>query len=384
MVFLNLRSWGRRGLLSPGKEQRQPRARNESLLPPSWIGERPARLSGVAIKAPNRLPIDENAFVDETAPEVQAGEEVNDKNRAPSDNAEDLYDEHEQMTENRLLLETRRELEEQHSAATEKIQQLTRQLEESHKEHTRKQLADREKSEQQDYLLRQSREEASASANRHQEELNKLYHKLNALQSGQQSWGDDQIVEAMRNLNQNLDRWVKANFKDATKLESCFSARWNLVLGNTVRALRTLSCLSARSIAPGSETAFHTWRIATSMAIEGGTKEKCETAFADIIQTVEGRFGVFCSTDSEPRKRQLEKLLRKCADFKVTLSRQKQAFFFHCSPAGVEFSLPFMTFGGGDGQPAGKVRWSLWPAIMKWHDDTGRDVLETELVWTME
>ncbi|PYI00231.1 hypothetical protein BO78DRAFT_439574 [Aspergillus sclerotiicarbonarius CBS 121057] len=287
-----------------------------------------------------------------------------------------------------LLLQTREKLEKQH-------------------------LEDTVRTEQQDHLLRKAREEASTSATRHQEELDKLYTKLNTLQNEQPSLGDDHIVETMRSLSQNLDSWVKANFKDATKLQSWHGSDGNRFPHSSSQRrayIQSFICcmihtwifspyqfgicddpyghfLCQLEVCVGrhcSETVLNTWKTATSMAIEGDSKDNDEGIFTDIIKAVEDRFGTFGSTSDESRKRQLGKLLRKCADFKIALSRQKQAFLFFRSPVGAEFSPQFMTFGGGDGQPAGKVRWSLWPAITRCHDDTGREVLEAELVWTME
>ncbi|RAH65713.1 uncharacterized protein BO66DRAFT_291429, partial [Aspergillus aculeatinus CBS 121060] len=83
----------------------------------------------------------------------------------------------------------------------------------------RQRLADREIIQQQERLLLQAREEATERDGRHREELDRLYSKLNALQTGPfKSLGDDLIVNQMRRLNQLLDNWVKVNFKDVTKI----------------------------------------------------------------------------------------------------------------------------------------------------------------------
>ncbi|RAL16832.1 uncharacterized protein BO97DRAFT_420223 [Aspergillus homomorphus CBS 101889] len=170
--------------------------------------------------------------------------------------------------------------------------------------------------------------------------------------------GDDQIVDQMRKLSQNLDSWVKANFKDVKKLTS-----------------------SAET--DGSEPVLSSWRTATSIAIEATATEDCEAVFTYIVNCVEDQFNSFSSTNHESRSRQLRALMQRCVDFKMALSRQKQSFFFWCSPTGTKFFPGSMSFGGGDGQLAGRVRWSLWPALMK-HLDEGNEVLEPELVWSME
>lgn len=72
---------------------------------------------------------------------------------------------------------------------------------------------------QQDRLLFQAREEATERDGRHREELNRLYSKLNALQTGPfKLLGEDLIVNQMRRLIQLLDNWVKVNFKDVAKI----------------------------------------------------------------------------------------------------------------------------------------------------------------------
>ncbi|PYH98154.1 hypothetical protein BO71DRAFT_372001 [Aspergillus ellipticus CBS 707.79] len=310
------------------------------------------------------------------------------------------------------LLRVDRELESQRRSEIQKVDELTRALHQAREEQRKALIVDKAKTEQHDHLLRQAREEASRSAKCHQEELNKLYNKLNTLQCGQANLGDDQIIDRMRSLNQNLESWVKVNFKDITKQISSTGLHGNgfpstasqqracvqvyitsLVYGYIFLPYQVglddkpcghvLSWVEASVAGACSDTVRHTWRMATSVAMEAASRDSCEAIYANVINWVEGQFGILSSTSAESRRRQLREFLGRCAEFRIALNQHKQTFFFYCSPGGTEFCPKAMTFGGGDGQPEGKVRCSLWPAIVRRGDKNVIDILEPELVWTM-
>ncbi|PYI35838.1 hypothetical protein BP00DRAFT_476246 [Aspergillus indologenus CBS 114.80] len=293
-------------------------------------------------------------------------------------------------------------------AEKERMEQV---WQERHQALVRQRLADREIIQQQERLLRQAREEATERDRRHREELDRLYSKLNALQVGPSKLvGDDLIVNQMRRLNQLLDNWVNVNFKDATKitpelhetdrpLNAPQRRAWvhatvaNLIHAEIFKPYHFglpddplgdfLSKIERNVRGNCSENELDVWRVATSVAIQASSNRQSDLVIRSIVHGAERILRDFSSTQEVSRQGQLRGLLWKCATLKLALSRQKQRFFFCCSPLGVMFDPQSMILGGGDGKPASIVRWSLWPAIVKTVDQRGC-VLEPELVWTME
>ncbi|PYH46335.1 uncharacterized protein BP01DRAFT_422855 [Aspergillus saccharolyticus JOP 1030-1] len=275
----------------------------------------------------------------------------------------------------------------------EKIRRLSQQLCQAHDAHRtlkRQQMVDRERIEQQDRLLRQAREEATANDERHQEELNRLYDKLKALQTGPYSWVKSNFRDVAKLVSSNgqtgfphssSQRRACIHFTIASFIHACIFVPHQFGI-ETIQADQFLAGVEANVRQNCSEATHNTWRMATSIAIEAGSRGHCEKAMNLIVGQVNAQFSTFSSTNDETRTCQLVNLLRKCVGFKIALSRLKQTFVFHCSPMGTRYSQQSMVFGGGDGETTGVVRWSLWPAIMKQVDE-GSEVLEPELVWTM-
>ncbi|PYH87042.1 hypothetical protein BO82DRAFT_396978 [Aspergillus uvarum CBS 121591] len=269
---------------------------------------------------------------------------------------------------------------------------MERVWQERHEALVRQRLADREIIQQQERLLRQAREEVTERDRRHREELDRLYSKLDALQIGSSKLvGDDLIVNQMRRLNQLLDNWVNFNFKDRRAWVHATVA--NLIHAEIFKPYHFglpddplgdfLSKIERNVRGNCSENELDVWRVATSVAIQASSNRRSELVIRSVVQGAERILRDFSSTQEVSRQGQLRGLLWKCATLKLALSRQKQRFFFCCSPLGVMFDPQSMILGGGDGQPASIVRWSLWPAIVKTVDQRGC-VLEPELVWTME
>lgn len=133
----------------------------------------------------------------------------------------------------------------------------------------------------------------------------------------------------------------------------------------------------------GQENTLRHWRLGTSLAVDSIMKDELPLIFARIVANVEDRFAQYASSDAERRKRQLLDLLRRCADLKMTLRRQGR-YAFTCSSHGEKlFDPESMAYVGGERQDGGRVRFSLWPALLKFDVDLEYRVLEKELVWTM-
>lgn len=81
-------------------------------------------------------------------------------------------------------------------------------------------LIDLEKIRRLNDLISQAREDSSTTDKLHHQELNSLYRKMNSFQVQYSTLNDEQILDEMRRLNQNLDLWVKYNFKDLRRLSS--------------------------------------------------------------------------------------------------------------------------------------------------------------------
>lgn len=103
----------------------------------------------------------------------------------------------------------------------------------------------------------------------------------------------------------------------------------------------------------------------------------------EIISYIEDQFARYSSTEPERRTTQLHDLLQRCSDFKSRICKQQDGYKFRRHPPGAEFDSGSMTFAGGDGEARSKVRLALWPSLLKFSSDTGYQVLEPELVWTM-
>ncbi|KAL2871590.1 uncharacterized protein BJX67DRAFT_166526 [Aspergillus lucknowensis] len=123
--------------------------------------------------------------------------------------------------------------------------------------------------------------------------------------------------------------------------------------------------------------------MANTLAIEASMQDIREQVITHIINCVESQFRIGFSTEADARRKQLRKFLQRCSDLKVTLSRQQAQFYFFCTPFGEEFSAQALTHGGGEALPAGNVRLSLWPGILRRVHGTDGEVLGPELVWKM-
>jgi hypothetical protein len=108
-----------------------------------------------------------------------------------------------------------------------------------------------------------------------------------------------------------------------------------------------------------------------------------EVIFKHIIDDVETRFSKGSTTGADVRSEQLRRFLEKCSAFKNALCRDPGYFVFHCSATGSEFSEEHMTSIGSDEQP-GRVKLSLWPGLYQGTPGAGYEIVEPELVWTME
>ncbi|KAL4925365.1 uncharacterized protein BDV17DRAFT_300368 [Aspergillus undulatus] len=271
------------------------------------------------------------------------------------------------------------------------------------------QVMDRERIDQQHHLLRQARDETSKMEDQHQRELDKVYRKLNEVQSGGKRLTDEEVQGRMRRLEQYLESWVTMNFKDSAKLEYAFgqmdfphtsTQRRALIQAFVVALISEWIFLPSRfgilnescehilnELEAGvqrSKTLFHSWRGATGVAIEELTGENHEYIFTQIADDVEAQFGISASTEAEPRTQKLKNLLQKCADLKNSLCRGPDVFTFFSSRTGTEFSPDWMTSVGGDGETGGTMGLCLWPALYKHSESTPPTLIERELVWKLD
>jgi hypothetical protein len=100
---------------------------------------------------------------------------------------------------------------------------------------------------------------------------------------------------------------------------------------------------------------------------------------------VECHFGSASSLEPESRHQRLREILGSCADFKYTLSRQPDRFFFDWCQAGDLFAADSMTAVSGDGEDGNvQVRLCLWPGLLKRTISGDEEILERQLVWTMK
>ncbi|KAL4861101.1 hypothetical protein BDV12DRAFT_191302 [Aspergillus spectabilis] len=272
-------------------------------------------------------------------------------------------------------------------------------------------LADSEKAQRLNQLLCQARVDASNRDKLHREELSGLYNKLNSLQTAQNTLSDEQILDQMRRLNQRLEFWIKSCFKDQAKLAGAIQPAedgfprnrpqtyawiqasitglvYDSILTPYLFGIPDAYCghfckeVEASIQENCSEVMFQSWRVATSFANEHLGMTNHQAIFADIMYQVEHHLGSHSSVEDKPRQQQLRDLLEKCANFKHTLSRQPDMLRFYCSRIGEDFSEHSMTVVGGD-REKGKVRFCLWPGLIKRTYDGSEQVLEQELVWTM-
>ncbi|KAL5342493.1 hypothetical protein BJX70DRAFT_394710 [Aspergillus crustosus] len=271
-------------------------------------------------------------------------------------------------------------------------------------------LADSEKDQRQKQLLQEARDQLSRAKAEHQQEISVLYTKLNSLQTSQKRLTDEQVQAEMRLLAQNLEAWIKSNFRDSSRLASCIGPADFPSTSPQRRAWVQASILywvfkcifgpyrfgvvdephghflvdiEAGVKRTNSEATFHTWKAATGCAVEQIAAEFQDGIFMHIIDNVESQFSEGSTTEPETRTGQLWKFLARCSAFKETLSRAPESFIFHCSAAGVDFSEAHMTSVGADGESC-LVRLSLWPGLYKGGPDLGYQVLEPEVVWAME
>ncbi|KAB8226438.1 hypothetical protein BDV33DRAFT_197437 [Aspergillus novoparasiticus] len=272
-------------------------------------------------------------------------------------------------------------------------------------------LADSEKIRRLHDLVSQGREDASKADKLHHEELNKLYNKINSLQMRRENLDDEQVLDKMRSLNQNLELWIKSNFKDVKRLaglgqpdvqfprgspqcrawiQGCVTEMiYNSIFSPYYFGLpdnpwgQVVEFIKAGVGKTHPEGTCHDWREVTCDAIEQITKDDQEALLTYIITSIEEQFSTFSSTEETQRKRQLRELLQKCSNFKTVLSRQQNLFHFYRSKCGECFSTTSMTFAGGVDGPATKVRISLWPGLIKQNSMAASSVFEAELVWTI-
>ena len=290
-------------------------------------------------------------------------------------------------------------------------------------------MADNQKINQLQGLLVQATKDAQDNEKRYREEVDELIARINVLQIGREALTDEQLIDQLRKLGQHLDSWVKFNFRDTQQLATmtgksqvefprsshqrrawiqasiteliCNHIFWPKHFGVPARCRQTLqelengveqSC-ALHNIAfslslpfltdPGSATTWHHWRIGTNAALDHLLKESRHDIFMDIINYIENQFARYSSTEPERRTTQLHDLLQRCSDFKSCIYKQQDEYAFQCHPLGAEFDSGSMTFAGGDGEAGSKMRLSLWPSLLKSSSDTGYQVLEPELVWTM-
>lgn len=281
------------------------------------------------------------------------------------------------------------------------------------KETNRAHLIDLEKIRRLNDLLSQAREDASTTDKLHHQELNSLYRKISSFQVQHNTLNDEQILAEMRSLNQKLDLWVKYNFNDVRRLSALncsepggqfprsSTQRWAWIQG-TITEMIFHYIFSPQHfglddnpwsqflqyIEDGVEQAHsaviqQNWRGVTCDAIEQSTRDVRESLMMEIITSVEEQFAEYSPMEETPRKRQLGELLQRCATFKDALSRQKDLFHFFRSQPGDDFSMTSMTFAGGCGDLAAKVRICLWPGLAKRTQNTTGCTFEPELVWTV-
>ncbi|RDW83640.1 uncharacterized protein DSM5745_03966 [Aspergillus mulundensis] len=319
-----------------------------------------------------------------------------------------------QKEEIKELLATGRSKQKRLDAQDESLRELSyqyralkRQSENAQKQH----VADEEKIQQQEELLRQARAEASMQEDEHRRQLNQLYAKLNSVQAGRKPLTDEQVKDHFRRLVQNLEAWINHNFRNTEKLEMAIQGDGAPSTSPQRRAWLQAHIASLvfhhiftpylfglqddkgghflREIGAGvkrtsSESSWQTWKIATSVAVSDMARESQESHFAAFIDYVEKQFGSASSTEPEARRRQLLKFLEKCATFKNALTQEPEAFSVFLSWTGAEFSADSMTRVGGDGEAGAKVRLCLWPGISKRVGDDDEVVVEPALVWTVD
>ncbi|KAL3453558.1 hypothetical protein BJX65DRAFT_302456 [Aspergillus insuetus] len=286
-------------------------------------------------------------------------------------------------------------------------QTLAQKLSESHKQH----LADTEKIQRLTrLLLHQARDDISRHDRNHRKELADVYSKLNAIQSTPDKLPDGQIIEQMNRLHQQLENWTKTCFKDQEKLSAALEhaadgfprtrpQRYAWVQSWIVGWIYQFVFAPYLPGLPGDnfdrfcgdvevgvqesclEATLRTWRVATSSAIQHLGQDIRTETIDNILAMAEYHFGSASSLEPEPRHQRLHEILERCTDFKYTLRRQPDRFFFDWSQTGDMFAADSMTAVGGDREEANvHVRLCVCPGLLKRTFSGDEEILAPQLV----
>ncbi|KAL2800878.1 hypothetical protein BJX66DRAFT_331818 [Aspergillus keveii] len=217
----------------------------------------------------------------------------------------------------------------------------------------------------------------------------------------------------MNRLHQQLENWIKTCFKDQEKFAAAMKPaadgfprtrpqRYAWVQSWIVGWIHQFLFAPYLPGLPGDhfdwfcgdvevgvlkscpESTLQTWRLATSSAIQHLGQDIRTETLDNILAMVEHHFGSASSLEPEPRHQRLREILDRCADFKYTLSRQPDRFFFDWSQTGDMFAADSMMAVGRDGNEDNiHVRLCLWPALLKRTISGDEEILVPQLVWSM-
>ncbi|KAL5001047.1 hypothetical protein BDV10DRAFT_182922 [Aspergillus recurvatus] len=298
-------------------------------------------------------------------------------------------------TQSRDYCEERRKLQRQVGSQEKALRGLRhdiRSLEDQASEAQKQHLADTEKIQQQEQLLRQAREDASRREEEQREQVNQLYSKLNSVQAGQRRLTDEEVKERLRRLVQNLESWIKANFRDTAKLAPVIDQEGILSTSPLRRAWiqsyvansvqhhifspavfgvppnpwgQLIQDLDAGVQRTSPELTLQAWRTATARALNDMSTEEQKAIVMSLVDHIEEQFAAGSTSETGPRRQQLQTFLERCAMLKNGLTQDPDEFFFFTSAQGADFSEKTMISIGGEGESGGRVKLSLWPALYR-------------------
>ncbi|KAL4747142.1 hypothetical protein BDW72DRAFT_209836 [Aspergillus terricola var. indicus] len=270
----------------------------------------------------------------------------------------------------------------------------------------RQHLVDTETIQQQEQLLSQACSDAARREEEYTQQMNQLYSRLNSAQAGPKRVPDEEVKQRLRRLVQNLDSWIKANFKDTDRLASVIdkdiipstSPQRRAWIQSYVADLVQHQILSPaifgvpphpwgqfiQELEADPESTLQVWRLATARALNDMTAEERKASIARLVDRIEGQFSAGSSSGTEARRQQLQAFVERCALLKNSLTQDPDEFVFSTSQPGAEFSEHTMASINGKGESGGSVRFSLWPALYRRTTGPGCTLVDSELVWTMD
>ncbi|KAL4742707.1 hypothetical protein BDV11DRAFT_167099 [Aspergillus similis] len=132
------------------------------------------------------------------------------------------------------------------------------------------------------------------------------------------------------------------------------------------------------------ESTLELWRTATARALNDMTTEERKASIANLVDRVEGQFSAGSSSETDPRRQQLQAFIERCALLKDSLTQDSDEFVFFNSQPEAEFSEHTMVSINEKGKSGGSVRLSLWPALYRRTTGPESTLVDPELVWIVD